>query len=172
MGLLVTLASLPAVTLPSALVAGTSHLRRFLRAEDSRASLFWLDFRSSLRGGVPLGVGCAVLVLLLLLDIDLARSGALPGGPVIEFVGWAGLAALAVGLLSAASLWSPSGGWRAAARQVPSALGSDIGGTLYLIATIGFVAVITWALAPLIIAGLGCAVLAVVAIPERPRRRR
>lgn len=170
-GLLVTVASLLVVTVPSALAAGCAHLRRFLRAEDSRAVLFWRDFRLSLRGGALIGVGAVVLTLLLLLDIDLAKSGMLPGGAVVEFVGWAGLVALAVGLLTAASLWSASGRWGVAVRQVPGVLAGDVGGAVYLLATIGFVVAVTWALAPLIVAGLGCAVLAVVALPERPRRR-
>jgi hypothetical protein len=39
------------------------------------------------------------------------------------------------------------------------------------VATGAFVCVVTWALPPLLIAGLGCAALAAVAIPERPSRR-
>ncbi len=39
-----------------------------------------------------------------------------------------------------------------------------------MVATVGFLIVITWALTPLLIPGLGCAALAVVAIPGRPRK--
>ena len=42
--------------------------------------------------------------------------------------------------------------------------------TGYVVATVGFLIVITWALTPLLIPGLGCAALAVVAIPGRPRK--
>lgn len=171
-GLLVSLGSVLVVTLPSALVAGISHLRRFLRGEDSRVSLFWVDFCASARGGVVIGLGAVALTLVLLLDIDLARSGMLPGGPMIEIIGWVALCAVAVALLTAASLWSRRGGWRRAVRRIPRTLAGDVGGALYLVATVGFVAALTWALLPLIVAGLGCAALAVVAIPERRSGRR
>ena len=38
-----------------------------------------------------------------MLDIDLAGSGALPGGMAVAAVGWVGLAAVAVTLLAAAA---------------------------------------------------------------------
>ena len=46
----------------------------------------------------------------------------------------------------------------------------DVPGALYLAATAAFVVIVTWALVPLVIPALGCAALAVVAVPERPRR--
>lgn len=170
-GLLVTLVSLPVVTLPAALAAATRHLRRHLRARDSRLALFWIDVRAGLLGGIGVGVAALALTLILLLDIDLARSGMLPGGAIVEAVGWMGLGATALTLLAAASRWEPQSGWRAALRAVPGVLRGDVRGALYLLAACVFVVVATWALPPLIVAGLGCAVLAVVAVPERPRRR-
>ncbi|MFE1665345.1 hypothetical protein [Microbacterium sp. P02] len=170
-GMLVTLVSLPVVTLPAALAAGIRHLRRYLHAEDSRLAFFWRDLRAGLLGSLAVGAGAVVLTLLLLLDIDLAGSGALPGGPAIAAVGWIGLAAVGVTLLAAASAWSPETGWRRAVRGVPAMIAGDVRGALFLVATVGFVVVVTWALPPLIIAALGCAALAAVAIPERPARR-
>ncbi|MAM54323.1 MAG: hypothetical protein CMH35_05650, partial [Microbacterium sp.] len=101
-GLLVTLVAVPVVTLPVALAAGIRHLRRFVRAEGSHLSAFWSDVRRGLAGGALLGLAVLVLTGLFALDIDLAASGALPGGPVIAVVGWAGLAALAIAVLTAA----------------------------------------------------------------------
>ena len=106
-----------------------------------------------------------------MLDIDLAGSGALPGGIAIAVVGWVGLAAVAVTLLAAAGAWTPGAGWRTAVRGVPAALRADVAGALFLVATAVFVGVVTWVLVPLVIPALGCAALAVVAIPERRRRR-
>ncbi|KAA9089639.1 DUF624 domain-containing protein [Microbacterium radiodurans] len=170
-GLLVSLVSLPVLTLPAALAAGVRHLRRYIAADDSRVRFFWQDVRAALLPGLVVGLAAAVATVVLLIDIDLARSGFLPGGPVVGAIGWVGLAAVAVSLLFAASLWSPDLGWRGAIRAIPEAVRGDIAGAFYLLAAAGFVVVVTWMLPPLFVAGIGCAVLAVVSIPSRPRRR-
>jgi hypothetical protein len=170
-GVLVTLAGIAVITLPAALAAGIRHLRRYLRAEASPATLFWRDVRSALPGGLVVGLVSAVLAAILVLDIELAGSGLLPGGFAIAIVGWAGLVAGAVTLLVAAGAWTPERGWRAALWSVPAAVRADIRGALFLAATAAFVGVVTWMLAPLIVPALGCAAMAVVAIPERRRAR-
>lgn len=172
-GLMMTLVALPVVTLPIALAAGIRHLRRFVAAEDSRSTLFWADVRAGLLCSLGVGVPAAILAAVLTIDILLAGTGALPGGQVIAVVGWAGLVLLAVALLIAAGEWEPETGWRTAIRAVPQVAIADPVGTLYLAATAVFVGVVTWMLVPVVIAGLGCAALAVVAVPERriPERR-
>jgi hypothetical protein len=142
-----------------------------VNAEQSHVRTFWQDWRAALPGGLVVGVAGVALTLLLLLDIDLAGSGALPGGPLISIVGWLGLVAGAVGLLVAAGAWTPQRGWRGAVRGIPSALAGDPVGALYLAAAAVLVGVMTWMLAPLIVAGLGCAAFAVVAVPARRGRR-
>lgn len=171
-GILVALVSLPVVTLPAGLAAGTRHLRRFLRAEDSSLEWFWRDVRAALLGGIGVGVASVVIAAVLALDIDLASTGVLPGGPVVAFVGWAGLAALVLALFVAAGRWSPELGWLGALRAVPRALRDDPAGAGYLVATAAFAVIVTWQLIPLVIAALGCVALAIVAVPERPRRAR
>lgn len=168
-GVLVSLVGLLVVTLPVGLAAGIRHVRRYVAAEDSRQALFWADVRAGLGGGVVIGVAAAALTAILLLDIDLARSGFLPGGPVIEAVGWVGLAALATALLSAAGAWRPEVGWKGAVKAIPALVSADPAGALYLAATAAFVVIVTWALLPLLVPALGCAALAVVAIPARRR---
>ena len=170
-GVLIALVSLPVLTLPAALAAGVRHLRRFLRAEDSALEWFWRDVRASLGGGVGVGAASVVTAVVLALDIDLAASGMLPGGPVVGLIGWAGLAALVLVLFTAAGRWTPEAGWLGAVRAVPDALLADLAGAAYLLATAVFAAVVTWQLVPLIVPALGCAALAIVAVPERPRRR-
>ncbi len=170
-GLLITLVGLLVITLPAGLAAGIRHLRRFVAAEDSRLSLFWQDVRAALLPGALVGAVALVVTLILLLDIDLARSGFLPGGAAVEVVGWVGLAAAALALLTAAGAWVPGTGWRGAVRAVPARVRADLPGALYLIATAVFVGVVTWALVPLFIPAIGCAALAVVAIPQRRRTR-
>ena len=170
-GLLITVGGILLVTLPAALAAGIRHLRRYLNAEASPQRQFWRDYLKALPGGLVLGAAGLLLVLLLILDINLAGSGALPGGMAVAAVGWVGLAAVAVTLLAASGAWAPGAGWRAALRGVPASLSADIAGALFLVATAVFVCVVTWVLVPLVIPALGCAALAVVAIPARRRRR-
>lgn len=170
-GLLVGLISLPIVTLPAALAAGAAHLRRFARADDSALRLFWSDLRTALPGGALVGLGATVLAALLALDVALANSGLLPGGPIIAGVGVAGLVALGTALLIAAGRWSAEGGWRGALRSVPASVTADPIGGGYLAAAVVMTGVVTWMLAPLLIPALGCAAFAAFAVPERPRRR-
>ena len=170
-GLLVTAAGILVVTLPAALAAGIRHLRRYVDAEQSHAKTFWRDWWTALPGGLVVGVTSVALTLLLLLDIDLANSGALPGGPVVAVIGWAGLLTAAVALLLACGAWTPERGWRAAVRGIPSSFASDPIGAVYLAAAAVLVVVVTWMLPPLIVAGLGCAAFAVMAIPARRGRR-
>lgn len=171
-GLLVAAGGLLLVTLPASLAAGIRHLRRYLNAEASPQRRFWRDYLAALPGGLAVGFSGLAVVLLLVLDIDLAGSGALPGGPAIALVGWAGLAAAAVALLVAAGLWSPERRWRTALRRVPATVAGDPGGALFLAAAAALVCVLTWVLVPLVIPALGCAALAVVAVPARRRRPR
>jgi hypothetical protein len=56
-------------------------------------------------------------------------------------------------------------------RAIPAAVRADVAGALYVVATAVFVGVATWALIPLFIPAIGCAALAVVAIPARARGR-
>jgi hypothetical protein len=170
-GVFVTIASLPIVTLPAALAAGVRHLGRYLRAEDSRVVLYWHDLRAALVGGIGIGAAAVAIAVLLGLDLLLASSGLLPGGEAIAVIGWVGLAVLATALCTAAGRWSPETGWLAAVRGVPRAWRADAPGALYLVATVVFVGVVTWQLAPLIIPALGCVALAIFAVPQRPRRR-
>lgn len=168
-GLLVTLTGLLVITLPAALAAGIRHLGRFVAADDSRVSLYWRDVRTGLLPGAVVGLVVLVATGILLLDIDLARSGFLPGGPVIEAVGWAGLAVLGLGLLVAAGRWAPETGWRHAVAGAPRTVAGDPVGSMYLLVAVGLVVLLTWVLPPLFIAAIGCAALAVVAVGARRR---
>lgn len=169
-GLLIAVVGLAVITLPAGLAAGVRHLRRCAAAEDSRLQLFWRDVRSALLPGSAVGAVALVLTLVLVLDIELAGSGMLPGGPVIAAIGYVGLAVVAALLLLAAGSWSPERGWREAFREIPSRILADAVGALYLVATAIFVGVTTWALLLLFVPAIGCAALAVVAVPARPRR--
>ena len=170
-GLLIALVGILIITLPAGLAAGIRHLRRYINAEASPLSSFWRDVRRALPGGLAVGLAGTVLAAILVLDVTLAGSGLLPGGAAIAVIGWAGLVVGAVALLAAAGVWTPQLGWRAAVRGVPATIRADLRGALFLASTAIFVGVATWMLVPLIVPALGCAALAVVAIPERRRAR-
>ena len=169
-GLMMTVVALGVVTLPIALAAGIRHLRRFVAAEDSRAGFFWADIRAGILPSLVIGVPAVLIATVLTIDVVLAGSGVLPGGEAIAVIGWAGLLVLAVAVLMTAGAWSPSLGWVAALRSVPGTIRGDVAGAAYIAAAAIFTGVVTWALAPLFIAGIGCAALAVVAVPARRRR--
>ncbi len=166
-GVLVTVAALPVITLPAALAAGSGHLRRHLRAESTSVGAFVGDYLAALRGGWLIGLVAAIATGVLLLDLDLAASGALPGGAAIAVVGWVGLAAVALAVCLASAGWSRRTGWRHAIARTPREVRRDPVGALYLLAAVGLVGVCTWALAPLLVPALGCLVLALVATPQR-----
>lgn len=168
-GILVVACSLPIITAPAALAAGIRHLRRFLAAEASGVGLFLVDVRRALAGGLVVGGVAVLAALLLVLDVSLAAGGVLPGGPLVGIVGAAGLVALGLALLLAASGWSAETGWRLAVRTVPARLVADVPGAVYLVAALLLTAVVTWQLVPLIVPGVGCLVFAVVAVSERRR---
>lgn len=170
-GVLVALVSVLLVTLPAALAAGMRHLHRFIAAEDTSLALFWDDVRRAALPGTAVGAGLLAVAAVLSLNLHLAGSGLLPGGAVVQVVGWVGLALLALVLLLGSGAWNPEDGWVQAMRRVPGLIRVDPPGALYVMSAAGFVVVVTWASTPLLVPALGCAALAVVAIPARPKGR-
>ena len=170
-GLLITIAGLPVITLPAALAAGIRHLRRYVNAEESHTRTFWHDWRQALLpGGLIVGAITTVAAIVLGLDILVAQSGALPGGQAVALIGWAGLLIGATALLMTASAWTPETGWRTAASGILRTAAADPVGIVYLAVAAVLVGVLTWMLVPLILAGLGCAAFAAVAVPARQHR--
>jgi hypothetical protein len=170
-GIIVLVLSLAVVTVPLAIAVGQRHLVRFLRAEGSSLGLVWLDFREGFVGGV--GAGCAWLALtgVLLMDLLLVGSGALPGGVAVGAISALLLAALTVFMLWAAASWHPADGWRTAARLGFVALRRDAVGSLYLLVAAGLVVLFTWMLPPLVVPAFGCVCFAVAAIGARHSAR-
>ena len=168
-GVLMTVGSLLVVTAPLALAAGIRHLRRFLKGDVSPVSRFWRDMLTGLPGGLAVGAAAAAAATVLLLNIRLASTGVLPGGAAIAPVSWAALAAVVLLAVAMAGIWTPESGWRRTFRSALDTLSADPVGALYVLAALVFAVIVTWQLLPLIIPGLGCVALAVVAAPERRR---
>jgi hypothetical protein len=167
-GVVVLALSIPLVTLPAAVAAGAAHLRRFIAAEGSSMRLLLADFRAALRGGI--GIGAAALVVAGVLTLDILVAPSVPGGGVVAVAGWVLLIALGTVVALAAASFSPDAGWIAAVRRLPALVAADLGGAVYTAVAVTFTGFITTVLVPLLLPALGCLILALVAIPERPRR--
>ena len=170
-GIIVVVLSIPVVTIPLAVAVGKRHLMRFLRAEGSQLSLVAGDVREGFIGGV--GIGCAWLAAtgVLLMDLLLVASGALPCGIAVGALATVLLAALTVLTLWVAAAWTPVVGWRAAVRLGFASLRTDAVGSAYLLVGAALVVLFTWMLPPLIIPALGCVCFAVAAISARHAAR-
>lgn len=166
-GGIVLLVAVPVVTLPLALALGVRHLRRYLLAEAHGPGEVLADLRRGLLPSLVVGLATVLLAAALALDVALGTDGVLPGGRVVVVAGWVGLALLGTVLVVAARTWSPEDGWRPALRAVPQELAADPVGAGYVAVAVGFVALLTWQLPPLLLPGLGLLVFASLAVPER-----
>lgn len=166
-GALMALVSIPVVTWPAAVAAGSAHLRRFLHAEATPAGDFFRDARRALPGALGLGAGTMALAAIVGVDLALVAGGALPGGvPVAIVAGAAGAAGAILAVLSA-SLWSPGARWRHLVRAAPRIAAADLSGTAYIAVALGLGAVIVWQFLPLVVPVLGLVTFALVALGER-----
>lgn len=170
-GIIVLVLSLPIVTIPLAVAVGKRHLMRILRADGSQLALVGGDLREGFLGGV--GIGCAWLAItgVLLIDLLLVGSGALPGGVAVGAIAAVLLAAVTVLMLWVAASWTPGLGWRASVRVGLAALRTDAVGSVYLVVAAGLVVLFTWMLPPLVIPAFGCLCFAVAAISVRHAAR-
>lgn len=170
-GIIVVVLSIPIVTIPLAIAVGKRHLTRFLRAEGSQLALVGADAREGFIGGV--GIGCAWLAAtgILLMDLLLVASGALPGGVAVGALAVVLLAGLTVLMLWVSASWTPVVGWRSAVRVGFASLRADLVGSVYLLVGAALVVLFTWMLPPLVIPALGCVCFAVAAISARHAAR-
>lgn len=166
-GALMAVVSIPVITWPAAIAAGTLHLRRFVHAEATPVSEFFRDALRALPGALGLGAVTTALGALVAVDVALAAGGALPGGAVVASVVSAVAAAALIVSVVAAALWSPGTPWMSLVRIAPRIIRADLSGTAYTIVALALSAVITWQFLPLGIPVLGILAFALVAIGER-----
>lgn len=166
-GALMALVSVPIITWPAAVAAGSAHLRRFVHAEATPASEFFLDVRRALPGALGLGAATTALAVVIALDFALVAGGALPGAaPASIVAGVVGAIVLTLALI-ASNLWSAGTRWRDLVRIAPRVARADLSGTAYVVVAVALAAVITWQFLPLVIPALGLLTFALVAISER-----
>ncbi|OUM39984.1 hypothetical protein [Arthrobacter sedimenti] len=168
-GVLCCVAGLGIVTIPAAFAAGSAHLHRFLRAEDSPLRQFAADFTAALRTGWLVGLGVAVAVSLLLLDIVVASSRLLPGWQAVLALGVVLLASVLAGLAGTTARWHAAGSWRVAWLEWIRDVRRDPAGVLWLVAAVALAAIVAWQLPPLVVPAVGCLVFAALATSVRER---
>ncbi|MBZ2198113.1 YesL family protein [Occultella gossypii] len=172
-GLVVTLLCLPLVTILPAMAAGAAHLRRHIEGRADPLRAVFSDFAGYLRGSWLLGIGAIALVVLLIIDIDIATFTELPGGEVFRVLSITVLAAGAVTALRTAggrALW-PEVGWRDAVGNAARRAVADPVGSLLLLVAVGLSGVLVWMLAIFVLIVPGLLVLALVSVEHRHYRR-
>ncbi|MFD6142718.1 Poxvirus protein I5 [Promicromonospora sp. NPDC060271] len=200
-GVLVLVGSLPVVTLPAALAAGSAHLRRHLGGYDTSVRTFARDWLAAARGLWALGALLPLAAGAVVLNTGLTASGALPGASVVRWVTWGAAACAAVVLVRAAAAWSddepapgspgaspgtsrgtesgsrpglvsgPGGAWVLVSRGAVRAR-DDLAGSALVLAALVMCVVLVWMLTPLVLVTGGLLSLAAVAVETRRVRRR
>ncbi|MEU5216984.1 hypothetical protein AB0G79_12425 [Streptomyces sp. NPDC020807] len=167
-GVWITVAALPLVTLPAALAAGAGHLRRWTGDEPAGLRSFAADLRAALRGGgTAAGLGYLAVLLLVGADLALVRALPVPGGRATGAVALVAALWATVTLLRAATAWRPGLRWRpllgAAARRALS----DPAGSLLIVCGLAVIAASAWFSAPLALPAVGILVAATLATEHR-----
>lgn len=166
-GLLVALASMPVLTAPPAFAAGCRALDRARHGIVRPLwTTFWADFRHAARGGVAFGAGCAVAVVLAVLDLEVAAS--MPGAGVLRPVLFVLAAAgVVVAVRACEVVAADDATWRravvAAARETVGAPGK----ALLVAVALALSAVLVWMLPVLALVVAGPLCLAAVATGAR-----
>ncbi|WP_182112236.1 hypothetical protein [Actinotalea sp. JY-7876] len=167
-GAVVAVLSLPVVTAVPALAAGA---RRVRRGADGFAEppvrTVVRDTGRALRDWWALALGVPLLVLLVAIDVVLARSGALPGGTAVLVVVAAVAAVGAVVVLRACGTWEPGTRPGPALREAARVSGADLVGSALLLSAAIASGVLVWMLLPLAIVAGGLLALATVSVERR-----
>ncbi|WP_314147619.1 hypothetical protein [uncultured Leifsonia sp.] len=168
-GLAVTALSLPVVTAVPALAAGVRHLESHLTDRpDSVRGMFSLAW-AAIRSGWLFGLGSALIVGLLLLNVALGVQGLVPGGAAFAAVSGALAAVVAVVACRVAALWTPGRRWATLWREGRSLAVGDPAGSALVLAGLGVGLVVAWMLPPLIVIAPGLTAVALVAAERRRR---
>ncbi|GAA1362425.1 hypothetical protein [Streptomyces beijiangensis] len=163
-GVWLTVAALPLLTLLPAFAAGCAHLRRHLDSDPCGWREFVSDVREATRSGLRFSLLWWAGIAVLVFDWRVARTGLLPGGPLLIAVSVVGLLALAVVGLRTAAAWRPGGSWVLVRT-------SDPAGSLLLVGGFAAVAATAWQVPPLAAPALGCLAAAAVALERRAALR-
>ncbi|MEV8308847.1 hypothetical protein AB0P36_16215 [Streptomyces flavidovirens] len=166
-GVWIALCSLPLVTGPAALAAGSRHLRRHLSGQETAGwREFAADFRAAARRGWAVGLAGWVAAWLLWLDLAAVRAG-LPGGALVAAVGILAFTGCAVAGLRAAVGWEPGASWRVLLGAAGRRTVFDPAGSLLIVCGFAVVAASAWFAAPLAVPVIGAVTAAAIAVEQR-----
>ncbi|MFF8609823.1 hypothetical protein ACF06X_28295 [Streptomyces sp. NPDC015346] len=169
-GIWITLASLPLVTLPAALAAGAAHLRRWTGDEEGGLRAFTADLRSAARRGWLVGVAVWAALALVWLDLAIVRAG-LPGGRTVGALGVLAAIGLVVTVLRACAAWRPGSSWRSLLAAAARRTVRDPAGSLLVVCGFAVIAASAWFAVPLAAPALGVAMAATLAVERRTAER-
>ncbi len=174
-GVLVTVGSLLVVTAVPSLAAAVAHVRRQVSGREIGVGRFAREWWAAVRSLWPLGLAAVAVALLLMFDLQLATSGALPGGRLVAAVVAVAAAVAVVVLLRAAGAWSDEDGTpRGAGARDALVTGAerardDLAGSTLLLVGVGLCATFVWMLLPLVLLVGGLLALAVTGVEMRRR---
>ncbi|WP_433276883.1 hypothetical protein ACQPZA_35865 [Pseudonocardia xinjiangensis] len=172
LGVLVAVAALPLVTLPAALAAGCSGVRRLVEHRTSGARVFAGDLRRALHTSAPAAAGVVGGCALLGFDALVVVRAGLPGAVAVAGVVAATAVAGLVVLLRAAALWRADGpAWSILLRLAGARAAADLSGCALLVGALVAVTALVWQLPVLLPPAIGCLVLAGTAIEARASAR-
>lgn len=109
-GVMVLVGSLLLVTLPAALAAGVAHLRRHVHGLPTSVRRFSREWLRAMPTTLPLGIGLVLSAALLVLNLDIAGTGALPGADLVRGVSVVVLALAVAVTARGAGAWSDEEG--------------------------------------------------------------
>jgi hypothetical protein len=170
-GVLVSLASLPLVTMPAALAAGIRHMERHIDAREDGVRLFIGEVRRALvPGGVIVGLGLVALTGILALQSMVANVAGVPGAQGLGLAVLVLLWFLGTLVVEVCASWAPGVRWRVAMVDGAARLiGSPKEGALIALA-VALTGIAVWQLPPLVIPALGCLAFAAAVVGVRRRR--
>lgn len=193
-GLITGIAALGIVTAAPAFAAGAAVLRKHIQGRTDSFADWWAAFKAAWAGSLPITGIWVGLSAILIFNLGLAQSGALPAGNQVLAVVFGIILLLAmVWFLRAAGLWraadagaklaphgqdqppatTPAGlhpqshSWTGAGRHSLRLLGADLGGTALLLSAVGMCAVLVWMYLPLYVLVPGLLLIAVVSVQHR-----
>lgn len=166
-GMAVTAASLPVVTMVPALAGGVRHLTEHLSDRADSPRLLLLSIGRAIRGGWLFGLCSTAVIALLVLDIELGIEGLVPGGTPFVAASGVLLAGVALVVCRTAACWRPASGWRDAYRRARRLTLSDPVGSLYVLAGLLVAVTMVWMFRPMVVIAPGMLALALVAAERR-----
>lgn len=166
-GVVVTAASVPGITALPALAAGVNHLRRHVADEAGGFGRAASDARAAWRDLWPVAVLLPLGLALLLLNVVLAWSQAVPGSGPIGLLSGLLAALVVVGAVRVAGSWRPGVSWREEVSRAGRETLRDPGGSCVLLVAVAGGLLLAWAVPALSVVVAGLVVLAALAVASR-----